>query len=231
MAKEPKREDKDARETGEKNLWDKIKGYSRAFDEFLREHRLDNIGILRRWDKIKGYLLDNPTLALTLLYLYVTAIGMFYSAVLYGSFGINIFDYSEIPDFLLAAFKAPAAFVFAGLQFSLLPAAFRLFRANMNSEIPVGPTGILAVLVSSSFSVIFIFASFDAEYVAGSIELGENQAVEVQYRSFSGSAGQVTVSGLQFIGGTQRAAFFYDPDAERTIVIPQTQIVSIEVPQ
>jgi hypothetical protein len=58
----------------------------------LREHGLDNIGILRRWDKIKGYLLDNPTLALTLLYLYVTAIGMSYSAVLYASFGINIFD-------------------------------------------------------------------------------------------------------------------------------------------
>jgi hypothetical protein len=54
--------------------------------------------------------------------------------------------------------------------------------------------------------------------------------VEVRYRSFSGSSGQVTVSGLEFIGGTQRAAFFYDADAKRTIVIPQTQIVSIEVP-
>ena len=48
---------------------------------------------------------DNPTLVLTLLYLYATGIGIVYALGLYGSLGINIFDYSEITDFLLAAFK------------------------------------------------------------------------------------------------------------------------------
>jgi hypothetical protein len=69
-----------------------------------------------RWDEIKGFFLDNPTLALTLAYLYVTAIGMLYSAVLYGRFGINIFEHSEIVDFILAAFKNPIAILLGALQ-------------------------------------------------------------------------------------------------------------------
>lgn len=69
-----------------------------------------------RWGKIKGFFLDNPTLALTLLYLYVTAVGMLYSAVLYRKFGINIFDYAEIADFLLAALKNPEAILQTGFN-------------------------------------------------------------------------------------------------------------------
>jgi hypothetical protein len=53
----------------------------------------------------------------------------------------------------------------------------------------------------------------------------------VQYRAFSSSAGQVTEPGLQVIGSTQKAIFFYDVNNKRTIVIPQGQVVSIEVPE
>ena len=61
-------------------------------------------------------MLNHATLVLTLLYLYAAAIGMIYSGVLYGRFGINIFDYSEIGDFLLAAFKNPIVFLVVVLQ-------------------------------------------------------------------------------------------------------------------
>jgi hypothetical protein len=78
--------------------------------------------------------------------------------------------------------------------------------------------------------IVFVLTYANAAETASDIKNGEKPAVEVRYRSFSGSAGQVTVPGLEFIGGTGRAAFFYDADAKRTIVIPQAQIVSIEVP-
>jgi hypothetical protein len=54
-----------------------------------------------------------------------------------------------------------------------------------------------------------------ALFTASTIKNGENQ----RYRSFSGSAGQVTVPGLQFIRATQQAAFFYDADDKRTSVL------------
>ena len=58
-----------------------------------------------RWGKATEFFFDNPTLFLTFSYLYATGTGILYSAALYGRFGINIFEYSELPDFLLAAFK------------------------------------------------------------------------------------------------------------------------------
>jgi hypothetical protein len=53
----------------------------------------------------------------------------------------------------------------------------------------------------------------------------------VQHRNFSRSAEQLTEPGLHLIGATQNTVFFYDVNEKRTIMIPQSQIVSIEVPQ
>jgi hypothetical protein len=53
----------------------------------------------------------------------------------------------------------------------------------------------------------------------------------VQYRQFENSTGQVTIKGLTFVGATQRVAFFYNLGDEETLVIPQSQIVSMRVLQ
>jgi hypothetical protein len=222
MTEEPKRQDKDAQESDENN----------------------------RWDKIKKFFLDNPTFALTLAYLYVTAIGMLYSAVLYGRFGINIFEHSEIVDFILAAFKNPIAILLGALQgaalalsYYVVPPVMRWWRAKRMNLEPEQEERLAdlakrayrrsiltsAVLITAFLILFFTYAAADA--TAFSIEHGYNRKVEVRYRSFSGSAGQVTMPGLQFIGATQRAVFFYDADHKHTIVIPQSQLVSIEVPQ
>ena len=111
-----------------------------------------------RWDKIKGYLLDNPTLALTLLYLYVTAVGMLYAAVLYGRFGINIFDYSEIPDFLLAAFKNPIVLLVTGFQVVLFYAYIGLFtfRRHLVHERQKARARVWAIVASTLSGVAFL---------------------------------------------------------------------------
>src|SRR3712207_3713565 len=110
MPEEPKRQDKDA-QVSENFLQEMERAAKEAQESEEKENTWNN-----RWDKIKGIFLDHPTLALTFLYLYLTAIGMLYSAVLYRSFGINIFDYSEIADFLFAALKNPIALLLTGSQ-------------------------------------------------------------------------------------------------------------------
>jgi hypothetical protein len=60
----------------------------------------------------------------------------------------------------------------------------------------------------------------------------------VQYHSntLSGTADQVTKTGLVLVGATQKVVFFHDVNDKgndkdnRTLVIPQAQIVSIKVP-
>lgn len=233
----------------------------------------------------KEFFLANPTVVLSLLYLYVTAIGMLYSAVLYGRFGINVFDYSEIGDFLLAAFKNPVAFLSGGLL-AAVGAALLYYRASavrrrLQEEESIVQARIQArdqalqeqentpesfkeayrqegqvyldqqqearqmylqrerlrtVIFAIVIAVTSVFTSFVLPYysagkTASSIKAGETPSLDVRYRSFKGSAGQVTVPGLRLMGATQKAAFFYDVDHKHTLVVPQSQIVSIEVPE
>jgi hypothetical protein len=69
-----------------------------------------------------------------------------------------------------------------------------------------------------------------ANVTAIAVKNGDYHTVDVRYRSFSSSAGQATEPNLTVIGATQKAVYFYDVDEKRTIVVPQAQIVSIEVP-
>jgi hypothetical protein len=108
-------------------------------------------------------------------------------------------------------------------------------RALHTPEVVV--VGPLAVLVSFVICIAVIITYLSAIRAASSIKDGaghrlfEKPAVDIRYRSFSGSAGQVTEPNLKLIGATQKAVFFYDVDEKRTIVIPQAQIVSIEIPE
>jgi cytochrome bd-type quinol oxidase subunit 2 len=187
----------------------------------------------------------NPTLVLSLLYIYATALGMLYSRFFYGKFGINVFDYSEISDFLLAALKNPFAILLAGFL-ALLAIVYGVVWVKLtktdetHSEDERRRVGVLSsktVILTGLFLLISILwgcvltLEDAASRAASSIKAGETPSVDVRYRSFKGSAGQITVPSLRLIGATQKAAFFYDADDKRTIVIPQSQIVSIEVPQ
>jgi hypothetical protein len=214
------------------------------------------------WSPGKDFFSKNPTFGITLLYLYVTAIGMLYSAVLYGKFGISIFDYSEIGDFLLAALKNPIAFLSAGLFAAVAAAVLALMARGLRywdkaAYAPISPpepgqtweehtesvkeeakrvVRVVMGLLAIGLVLVGIFSSlirpyFSAARTAASIKNGDKPTVVVRYRSFSGSAGQVTRPGLEFIGATQRAAFFYDADHKHTMVIPQEQIVAIRVPE
>jgi hypothetical protein len=205
VAGELERKDKDAREG----------------NRYTREVEVEGDGFFRK----------NPTLVLSLLYIYATAIGIVYSLGLYGSFRINIFDYSEIPDFLLAAFKN----VWIGLNLAIqVLGVFVLRRYLPEGTILFFRRSSPAILEMLIFFYVCLVAAItygSAITMASSIKAGDAPTVDVRYRSFSGSAGQMTEPGLELIGTTQKAAFFYDVDGRRTIVIPQSQIVSIEVPE
>jgi hypothetical protein len=194
-----------------------------------------------RWGKVKTFFRENPTFVLTLMYVDLTGIGLLYSWLFYRHFGINTFDFAEIGDFLLAAFKVPAvtfSALLAQVLFVALP--FIIVRVSL----PSGPSGLLAPLFLGAAFVVFLltlviplrFAYSQAEAIkAEAIKQGKQTQATVRYRTFSSpSTGQVTKSGVALIGATQKVVFFYDVDenyARRTtIVIPQAQIVWIEVP-
>ena len=196
----------------------------RKKEERRQEHSQGTEPSDNRSGYLKEFFLANPTFVLSLTYLYVTAIGMLYSGVLYGNFGINILDYAEIADFLLAGFKNPFGLIMAGIQVALLVVFGALVRVKLYVA-GVATGAILTFLILVTLTIPF------ANETASSIKHGEHPAVDVRYRSFSGSAGQVTEPDLSLIGATQKAVFFYDVNDKHTLVIPQSQIVAIEVPE
>jgi hypothetical protein len=190
----------------------------------------------RLWREVAEFLSENPTLAVTASYVYLTAVGLLYSASLYFWFGINILDYSEVADFLLGAFKNPYALL-VGLGQAVV-GAFVVVRYVSQGEVlsrndlQVGEFMRKRALILSIGIIVYlvIIPIIFASWAAYDVKDGQKEKVEVRYRSFKGSADQVTVPGLELIGATQKTFFFYDPDEKRTIVIPQAQLVSIEIP-
>ncbi len=57
---------------------------------------------------------EHPALLVSAIYVFATAIGMFFSWSFMRSFGVNIFVYAEIGDFLLASFKDPVVWTAVG---------------------------------------------------------------------------------------------------------------------
>jgi hypothetical protein len=66
--------------------------------------------LVERLRPIGRFFWEHPAIVGSLLYLQVTTVGVVYSWVLFRAFDINVFDYAEANDFLLAAFKDPIVF-------------------------------------------------------------------------------------------------------------------------
>jgi hypothetical protein len=50
---------------------------------------------------------EHPALLVSTFYLAASFVGMFYSRAFLRRFGINVFNYAQISDFLLASLKEP----------------------------------------------------------------------------------------------------------------------------
>jgi len=78
-----------------------------------------------------GYCLQHPALILSLAYLYVSALGMAYASALYSAFGINILDFAETTDFLLAALHQPVALILSAVLMAYFIGAGALLYAGI----------------------------------------------------------------------------------------------------
>lgn len=81
------------------------------------------------FESVKDFIWRHPAVALTLMYLYTSFLGVMYSWTLVGQFGINIMDFAAVEDFLLAALRQPAS-----LLQSLGAAALAVFAVGMRAR-------------------------------------------------------------------------------------------------
>lgn len=99
--------------------------------------------------KILEYLNNHPGVALALLAAGLNLIGICYSSFLLGRYGLNFFDFAEIEDFLISAFRNPLIILYN----CLIVFVFTVFTIIRNRDALQYPRISLSVLFLIFFAV------------------------------------------------------------------------------
>ena len=169
---------------------------------------------------------EHPALLVSAFYVAASAIGMFYSWAYLSRFGINVFNYAQLSDFLLASLKEPStwALVFIAAALVLVDNASsrRLERRGRSKWL--GWYGSPRYRLVNNFVAIAIVLTFIFVYAhkqARDTKSGEVKLVDVVFAE----GGAVTTSAL--IGTTGQYVFLYGVDSERVDIHPIESIHSI----
>ncbi|NIL94765.1 MAG: hypothetical protein GTO71_10090 [Woeseiaceae bacterium] len=177
-------------------------------------------------DSITNLLRTHPALIVSAFYLASSVIGMFYSWAYLRHFGINVFNYSQISDFLLASLKEPVTWVLAVVAVLLIMgdnAMSRRYGSKSHSRWTAwygSPryrllNNFVAILIV--FTFIYLFAAWRADDALD----GEGKFVDVMFAD----SGAATTEML--LGTTGQFVFLYDNQTERVDIHPIENIHSI----
>jgi len=171
-------------------------------------------------------LVEQPAVLVSGLYLVASVIGLVYSWAFLHGFGINVFRYAEISDFLLASLKEPftwALAIFAVAMFLVDNAMSRRLEARglnrffrwYGSE-RYRQTNYLALAM---MIIIFLFVYATSKEL--SIRDGEGDIVTVHLTDAS------PPKQLTMLGTTGKFVFLFDHVAERVDIHPHESILMI----
>ena len=171
---------------------------------------------------------EHPALIASGLYVLASFVGMFWSWAYLSHFGINVFNYAQISDFLLASLKEPFTWLLVVLAFTMVQAdnaysrrvgrraKTKWFRWYGSSRYRmINNVGVIALVCV----FIFVYATLEAEYTRD----GEGESVDVIFEQ-GGAARTATL-----LGTTSLFVFLYDPATGRVDIHPPEAIHAISM--
>lgn len=194
-----------------------------------------------------SWIKTNPAIFGTVLYLYVSMIGSTYQWMLFGQFGVNVFDFAETNDFLTAAFKQPIV-ILQGIAGAYLlawasprvPAVWRLVGSSRGTQSefsirrsflqPIVGALWLAQVLNLGLAVLGIIAYTFAPGIlfaheeAKRIREGWGTYIHVEFTRRVETFKTVPGTSLMLLGTTDKFVIFYEPAAERPHIVPTATI-------
>jgi hypothetical protein len=171
---------------------------------------------------------DHPTLLFTLGYLALTFVGMIHDLWFYFYYTINILDFSETSDFLLAAFRNPLVILLSMLPLAILivmqslrQTAIRKSEWYSNYSRKYINTRwnsvFFRLFIYGWFVIVYaiVFTQIYASREAGRIKKGIGRRV-----SYIRNDGIRTDETPILLGTTGRFLFFYFPSTKTTEIVP-----------
>lgn len=185
---------------------------------------------------------EHTTLAISLTYVFVTTLGAIYEFVMLARFRVNVFQWADPADFLLAAVRQPLALVSVLLPLAVLLLIDALDR-GMRRWIPgyaayaersrqrQGMSGARGRAIARGTYALVLVLYFTAgilnfaSWVGQGLRKGGGRTVRVALLG-NGVRDSSVVRGT-LLGTTSRVAFVYEPADSTTHVIPLESITEI----
>ena len=180
---------------------------------------------------------EHPTLVLTLVYLALTFVGMIHDLWFYFYFRINILDFSETSDFLLAAIRNPLVIILSMLPLAILVGFQRMrdvasrksaWYSSHRTKYANTRWNSVAIraLVYGWFVVVYaiLFTQFYAEREANRIKDGKGKRVSLLRNDGIASDEQPIL-----LGTTGKFIFLYFPSRKATEIVPVESTVALTV--
>lgn len=180
---------------------------------------------------------DHPTLLFTMVYLALTFVGMIHDLWFYFYFRINILDFSETSDFLLAAMRNPLVIVLC-----ILPIAILLgFRKMRETEIRKSDwydnyhRKYIHTKWNSPFFRIFIYGWFVVIYAAVFTQLYAKREADRIKKGSGRRVSYIRNDGIRtdenpiLLGTTAKFLFFYSPSTKTTEIVPIDATTALRV--
>ena len=171
-------------------------------------------------------LVEHPALFVSGIYFVASLIGLVYSWAFLRAFGINVFRYAEISDFLLASLKEPFTWFLA--VFAVILVAFdnamslRVQRRGTSRFLRwYGSERYREINYLASVFLVVVFLFLYAATKEREIRDGEGEVVSVHLTDAS------PPKQLVMLGTTARFVFLYDQVAERVDIHPNESILTI----
>jgi uncharacterized membrane protein len=177
-------------------------------------------------DTVKNLLRQHPALLVSALYIASSIIGMFYSWAFLRRFGINVFNYAQISDFLLASLKEPFTWGLVVLAVVLV----MLDNASSRRVEKKSPSKMWAWYGSPRYRLINNFAAIYmvllfiytfATLQARDTRDGEGKIVDILFADNGAATSAI------LLGTTGQFVFLFDDQTERVDIHPIENIHSI----
>lgn len=176
------------------------------------------------------FLLDNATVILPGMYLLASAIGMLDSWWYYRQFGINIFYYSDLADFLLASFRSPTAWLVVLLSFAILAwdtaGSWRDARrekstwfSRIHGSVLYRRLGWIVTFPMVAVYIV-IYADNRAAYI---LERNMGQEIEITL------ADDTSTNGIGILlGSSLNFIFVYHPESNSVAIHPYNNVITVQ---
>jgi hypothetical protein len=175
---------------------------------------------------LRRILSEHPALAVSAIYLLASLIGMMFSWAYLRQFGINVFRYAEVGDFLIASLKEPFTWALAllALLLVMMDNAWSRRVQSRGTSRYFGWYGSNSYRLVNYAGVLFLVGFFLYTYATlkyRSVLEGEGEPVRVTL-----SDGSVR-NDVVLLDSTARFLFLYDVERNLVYIHPHENVVTI----